>query len=106
MNSLLQGFLLAFVFHLALFLGLRIASPSNLDLVPLLAPVDVEIDLSSPHAALPPPQIAHSPLGRIAPSFLEIPASLPLASSLAYFFEIDFTEIEPIDYELLEDLDD
>lgn len=107
MSSLLQGFLLASLFHLALFLGLRIASPANLDLFPLLVPVAVEIDLSSPHAVLPAPQIEnHVPIVQTAPSFLEIPTTLPAFTSFPNFFEIDFSEIERIEYEFLEDLDD
>jgi len=109
--NLLKGLLLALGFHLMLYFGLRITSPPNPDAFSLIAPVAVEIDLGMPQVMVQlPPQITLSPIERIEPpQLLEMPAPQLVVEvptfHKALTHEPDFSEIEKIKYEILEDLE-
>lgn len=109
--DILKGLTLALGIHLVLFFGLRIASPPNCDSLSPISPVDVEIDLGTPQALSPTVPISFFPLEQIdTPRLLEMPETILVVESPSYrkagIHEPDFSEIEKISYEFLEDLDD
>ncbi len=111
-RDLFKGLTIAFSLHLLLLFGLHIASPTSSELLAPLTPVAVEIDLGVPEVrVLAPVQVALSPMERIEPPRgLEVPD--PEISLLTQTFskttthEPDFSEIEKIRYEFLDDLEE
>ncbi len=111
-GDLFKGLAIAFSLHLLLLFGLHIASPTSLDLLTPLTPVAVEIDLGIPEVrVLAPVQVVHSPMERIEPpEWLEVPEpKLSLVTqrdSKTVIHEPDFSEIEKIGYQFLDDLEE
>ncbi|MCH9628107.1 MAG: hypothetical protein S4CHLAM2_17600 [Chlamydiales bacterium] len=111
-GDLFKGLAIAFSLHLLLLFGLHIASPTSLDLLTPLPPVAVEIDLGTPEVrVLAPVQVTLSIMEQAAPpKWLEVPA--PALSLVTQNFsqttthEADFSEIEKIKYEFLDDLEE
>ena len=105
-KNLAKGFLIALSVHLILLWGLKITSRPNPDAFPPLAPVAVEVDYQKPVDAPPPPPALSPIQWTEAPKQLEIP--IESAEKTHFFFHglqkvrPDFSEIEKIEYEILE----
>ena len=104
-----KGLGLAAALHLSLFIAFRVVTPPNLDRFKPIAPVSVEIDLGAKEVvSLPPAQIIYSPIEALEPpQHLHIP-EFTLQSDLFTLNKLqrnepDFSEIEKIEYTLIED---
>lgn len=107
----LKGFAIAIALHFALLIVLRIHSQQGSDRYPLLSPIAVEVDLGEvPSALSPPAHIVRTPLHSITPPrTVELPPPSLIVERPFFnqerLLEADFSEVERIDYEFLEDDD-
>ena len=109
--TFLKGFTIAMILHLALLFGLRIHSQPASEEVFMIEPVAVEVDLGPIPTLLPAPvQVVHSPMQSVTPpTYLELPRPSLIVERPFFtqerLSEADFSEVERIEYEILEDDD-
>ncbi len=107
--DLLKGLFIALAFHLLLFTGIKITSPSNPEICAIITPVAVEIDLGAPRVYLPlTPQITLSPIERVEPpQLLELPDTQLIVEvptlHRPLIHDPNFSRVEKIPYQLLEE---
>lgn len=99
-----MGFVLAALLHGILLSVLRIAEPEDPNMLKILKPIAVEVDLGTPEAYAPLAQMIFSPLERIEPpQLLHLSTSMvelergPLFHSSSP--EPDFSELEKFEYQ-------
>lgn len=107
----LKGLCAAGAIHFILLFGIKICTLSTNEKSILLSPVKVEIDLGAPTSPLPPKTESFIvPSGRLEIPFINIPVFRPLTSQLISIeypsLDPDFSDIESIDYQLLDDFEE
>lgn len=97
------GFSLAALLHGILFSVLRIVEPEDPNMLKILKPIAVEVDLGTPQAYAPLAQMILSPIERFEPpQLLDLSTSMVELEREPFFHaspEPDFSELEKFEYQ-------